>query len=129
MNGISGMNGILITCLNVYIRFNNVHCSKLYKHVIFFLPHKKLTQLYCSHFRNTTILGNMANEFEEIRSSKGALYKLRGKLSDSKEANVTVVLKTKLVYMHIDDSSNAYENEPFDKNKSRFVSLSLQEAY
>ena len=36
--------------------------------------------------------------------------------------------KTKLVYMHINDNSNACENGTFDKNKSSFVSLSLQEA-
>ena len=31
--------------------------------------------------------------------------------------------------MHINDNSNACENGTFDKNKSSFVSLSLQEAY
>ena len=70
----------------------------------------------------------MANEFEEMRSSRGVLYKPTGKLSDSKEANITVVPKTELVYMHINDNSNACENGTFDKNKSSFVSLCLQEA-
>ena len=50
-------------------------------------------------------------------------------MSDSKEANITVVSKTKLVYMHINDNSNACENGTFDKNKSSFISWSLQEAY
>ena len=71
----------------------------------------------------------MANCFEEVRNAKGVLYKLKGKLSDSKEASVTLVPRTKLVYMHINDQSNAYQNGTFDKTKSTFVSLSLPEVY
>ena len=71
----------------------------------------------------------MANCFEEVRNAKGVLYKLKGKLSDSKEASVTLVPRTKLVYMHTNDQSNAYQNGTFDKTKSTFVSLSLPAVY
>lgn len=65
--------------------------------------------------------------FEEIRNSNNVLYKLRGKLSEHKEANVTVVPKTKLLYMHISDNSKAFKNGGFDKAASKFVSLSMAE--
>lgn len=63
--------------------------------------------------------------FEEIRNSNNVLYKLKGKLSEQKEANITVVPKTKLLYMHINDNSKAYKNGAFDKAASKFVSLSM----
>lgn len=66
--------------------------------------------------------------FEEIRNSNNVLYKLKGKLSEHKEANITIVPKTKLLYMHISDNSKAFKNGGFDKAASKFVSLSLAEA-
>ena len=71
----------------------------------------------------------MVSCFEEVKNAKGVLYKLKGKLSDNKEASITLVPRTKLVYMQINDNSNAYQNGTFDKTKSTFVSLSLPEAY
>ena len=65
--------------------------------------------------------------FEEIRNSNNVLYKLKGKLSEYKEANVTVVPKTNLLYMHISDNSKAFKNGGFDKNASKFVSLNMVE--
>ena len=56
------------------------------------------------------------------------LDKLRGKLSEQKEANVTVVPKTKILYMHISDNSNAFKNGGFDKAVSKYVSLRMAEA-
>lgn len=69
----------------------------------------------------------MAHVFEEMRNTNGVLYKLKGKLSDYKEANVTIVPKTKLVFMHISDISKAVKNGNFDKNLAKSVSLSMNE--
>lgn len=69
----------------------------------------------------------MAHVFEEIRNVNGVLYKLSGKLSEYKEVNVTIVPKTKLVYMHINDNSKAYKNGSFDKHSAKSVSLSMAE--
>lgn len=66
--------------------------------------------------------------FEELRNTNNVLYKLTGKLSVNKEANITIVPKTKLVYMHINDNSKAYKNGSFEKALSKSVSLSLAEA-
>ncbi|MES9902546.1 MAG: hypothetical protein ABW168_07670 [Sedimenticola sp.] len=59
----------------------------------------------------------MAQEFEEIRNAKGVLYKLQGKLSSSKNVNVSLVPKSKLLYFHVNDNA-----------KSKSVSISLAEA-
>ena len=47
--------------------------------------------------------------FEEIRKNKNVIYKLKGKLSENKEANIMVVPKTKLLYMYINDNRKAYK--------------------
>lgn len=66
--------------------------------------------------------------FEELRNENGVLYKLRGKLSKNKMADIVIVPKTKMAFMHLNDYSNAWDDGSFDKNSSRFVSLSMTEA-
>ena len=66
--------------------------------------------------------------WEELPNSNGVLYKLTAKLSDGKEASITLVPKTKLAYMHLNDNSKAYKNGTFDKSMSKSVSLSIAEA-
>lgn len=69
-----------------------------------------------------------SQNWEELRNSNGLLYKLTAKLSDRKEASITLVPKTRLVYMHLNDNSKAYKNGSFDKSMSKSVSLSMAEA-
>ena len=69
----------------------------------------------------------MTHVFEELRNANGVLYKLTGKLSDNKEANITIVPKTKLVYMHINDNTKAFPNGSFQKSLCKSVSLSNEE--
>lgn len=70
----------------------------------------------------------MANQtWEEQRNANGVLQKLTAKLSEGKEVNVTLVPKTKLVYMHLNDYSKAYKNGSFDKSLKKSVSLSVPE--
>ena len=64
--------------------------------------------------------------FEAIRNENGNLYKLLGKLSKNKVADITLVPKTKMAYMHISDYSNAWDEGKYDKNASKFVSLNMK---
>lgn len=66
--------------------------------------------------------------WEELRNSNGALYKLTAKLSAAKEVSITLVPKSKLVYMHVNDNSKAFKNGTFDQAMSKSVSLSMAEA-
>lgn len=66
--------------------------------------------------------------FEEIRNENGILYKLRGRLSKNKTADIVMVPKTKMAYMHINDYTNSWDDGTYDKNSSKFVSLSMREA-
>ena len=67
-------------------------------------------------------------KFQEMRDEGNNLYKLRGKLSKNKVVDIVIVPKTKMPYVHINDYSNAWSEGTFDKNSSKFVSLSLKEA-
>ena len=71
----------------------------------------------------------MANVFEEIRNTNGVLYKLKGKLSEYKVVNITLVPKTKLAYLHMSGISKALKNngKDFDKNLAKSVSLNMEE--
>ena len=70
----------------------------------------------------------MANQtWEELRNSNGVLHKLTARLSYGKEVSITLVPKTKLVYMHLNDNSKAYKSGSFDKSMSKSVSLSMAE--
>ena len=66
--------------------------------------------------------------WEEVHNSNGVFHKLTAKLSDGKEVSITLVPKTKLVYMHLNDNSKAYKNGSFYKSMSKCVSLSIAEA-
>ena len=70
-------------------------------------------------------MASSSSRFEEIRNDSGILYKLRGKLSKNKTVDITMVPRTKMAYMHINDYTNAYADGTFNKNNSKFVSLSM----
>lgn len=66
-------------------------------------------------------------KFEPIANENGTVYKLRGRLSKNKMADISLVPKTKMAYMHINDYSHSWDDGVFDKNCSKFVSLSMKE--
>ena len=75
---------------------------------------------------NIDKIASSSSRFEEIRNDNGMLYKLRGKLSKNKAADITMVPRTKMAYMHINNYTNAYADGMFNKNKSKFVSLRVE---
>ena len=66
--------------------------------------------------------------FEPLRNEDGTVYKLRGKLSKNKTADIAMVPKTKMAYLHLNDYTNAWKDGRFDKNCSKIVSLSMKES-
>ena len=73
-------------------------------------------------------MATTSTKFEPIVNENGTVYKLRGRLSKNKVADISVVPKTKLAYLHINDYTNAWNEGSFDKQCSKFVSLSMKEA-
>ena len=67
-------------------------------------------------------------KFEAIANENGTVYKLRGRLSKNKMADIAMVPKTKMAYMHINDYTHSWDDGVYDKNCSKFVSLSMKEA-